>query len=311
MLLTLLAMGLAPFATAMNVSNVLLYTYTAGYRHDSIPTAVQSLTQHGPDYGINFQNSEDPTDFTDEFMSQFDALMFISNTDEVLNAAGKVAFQNYLDNGGNFIAVHAASDCMLNWTTMERTLGSQFAYHPDFTNATIVVTDPDHPSTAGLPPRWHVQDEIYNFNHDPRDLGAVVVLSVDNTSYVDDGDHSPTQGDPHPIAWYMEKLKGTNTTGPIGRSWYTGLGHSNASWVDDTFLGHVFGGITWTLASNTTRAMNPSGTVGSLGPSYTPPPPAPTTTLEPEDSAAWRFSASLPLVGATMLLSLVWGLHMV
>jgi hypothetical protein len=63
----------------------------------------------------------------------------------------------------------------------------------------MVVLDPTHPSTQGLPARWHVADEVYNFNHDPRRLGAVVVLSVDETSYRDDGDHSPTQGSPHPI----------------------------------------------------------------------------------------------------------------
>lgn len=88
---------------------------------------------------------------------------------------------------------------MLNFTTMERTLGthipkhlaslfssslgSQFAYHPEFTNATMVVADPSHPSTAGLPPKWKITDEIYNFNHDPRSLGAVVVLTADETSY--------------------------------------------------------------------------------------------------------------------------------
>src|SRR4051812_44113786 len=62
-------------------------------------------------------------------------------------------------------------------------LGSQFAYHPEFTNATMLVADPSHPSTAGLPPKWKIQDEIYNFNHDPRSLGAVVVLTADETSY--------------------------------------------------------------------------------------------------------------------------------
>ncbi|KAG8802792.1 hypothetical protein FRC17_006340, partial [Serendipita sp. 399] len=173
--------------------------YTAGFRHDSIPTAVASLTQRGPSYGINFVNTEEPEKFTDDYLSQFDALFFLHNTDEVLDSAGKRAFQKYLDNGGNFIAAHAAADCLLNFTTMERTLGSQFAYHPAFQNATMVVDHPDHPSTVGLPPRWRVTDEIYNFNHDPRALGAVVVLSVDEKSYLDDGDHSPEQGSPHPI----------------------------------------------------------------------------------------------------------------
>ncbi|PVF98113.1 class I glutamine amidotransferase-like protein [Serendipita vermifera] len=257
-------------ARAMNVSNVLIYSYTAGFRHDSIPTAVQALVQRGPDHGINFVNSEDPDDFTDEYLKQFDALFFLDSTEEVLETGGKYAFQNYLDNGGNFVGVHAAANCMLNWTTMERTLGSQFAYHPAFTNATIVVEDPTHPSTQSLPARWHVMDEIYYFNHDPRHLGAVVVLSADETSYRDDGDHSPTQGSPHPIAWYMDKLKGSNAT-VVGRSWYTGLGHSNASWQDETFMSHVLGGVSYVLDSNTTRARNSSATVGSLGPEYTPP----------------------------------------
>jgi hypothetical protein len=124
---------------------------------------------------------------------------------------------------------------MLHWTTMTRTMGTfvfhtgnsrcanrrpgtQFAYHPEFTNATMIILDPDHPSTTGLPARWRVQDEIYNFVEDPRSVGAKVVVAADETSYVgasnrqlivplahrsllslDTGDRSPTQGSPHPI----------------------------------------------------------------------------------------------------------------
>jgi type 1 glutamine amidotransferase len=195
---------------------------------------------------------------------------------------------------------------------MEKVLGSTFAYHPEFTTATMVVSGPSHPSTEGLPHRWQVQDEIYNFVQDPRDEGAIVVLTADETSYNDPGDRSPSQGTPHPITWYQEHLKGTNTTGPIGRSWYTGLGHSNASWVDDTFLGHVLGGISWALASNTTRWINPAGTVGSLGPIYeTPAEAAPTTTLDSDSSALslpQPLGLSSLLVGITCLLVASWSL---
>lgn len=131
--------------------------------------------------------------------------------------------------------------------------GSQFEYHPEFQNATMVVQEA-HPATAGLPQRWRVADEVYNFNSDPRDIGAKVVLSVDETSYVDGGNHAPEQGSPHPIgmhlmpifflsdsdrtlticslgkiAWYQEHLAGTNSSN-AGRSFYSALGHSNASW---------------------------------------------------------------------------------
>jgi hypothetical protein len=78
----LAALAALPQAFAMNVSNVLIYSYTAGFRHDSIPTAVASMMARGSGYGINFVNSEDPSQFSDEWLSQFDALLFLDNTDE-------------------------------------------------------------------------------------------------------------------------------------------------------------------------------------------------------------------------------------
>ena len=69
-------------ASAINVSNVLIYSATAGFRHDSIPTAVESLSKLGSSYGVNFVNTEDQTKFNDEYLSQFDALFFLHNTDE-------------------------------------------------------------------------------------------------------------------------------------------------------------------------------------------------------------------------------------
>lgn len=78
-------------------------------------------------------------------------------------------------------------------------LGSAFAYHPEFTNATMVVAEA-HPSTAGLPERWNVTDEIYNFDRDPRiTVGAVVVLTADESTYNDPGARETGQGEPHPI----------------------------------------------------------------------------------------------------------------
>jgi len=81
--LALLTLGLSPLALCTNVSNILIYSYTAGYRHESIPTAVDVLTRKGPEYGLNFINAEDPETFAQaNYLTQFDALMFISNTDE-------------------------------------------------------------------------------------------------------------------------------------------------------------------------------------------------------------------------------------
>ena len=44
--------------TAQRTPNVLIFTATAGYRHDSIPAAIAMFRQQGPTYGINFTFSE-------------------------------------------------------------------------------------------------------------------------------------------------------------------------------------------------------------------------------------------------------------
>ncbi|KAM5544550.1 hypothetical protein V8D89_001448 [Ganoderma adspersum] len=250
-------------AQQTNVARILIYSATADFRHDSIPTAVDALVQLGPHSNIAFDHTEDKTWFTDDTLAQYDALLFLSNTGEVLDDAGKTALRKYLDLGGNFVAVHAASDALRNTTWFQEEVGAAFDYHPELTNANVDVVGPPHPSTAGLMNVWPVRDEMYNFKSDPRAIGAVVVLSADESSYKDPGTRKYDQGTPHPTAWYQEHGAGIDENGTAGRSFYTSLGHLNETWKDSLFLGHVMGGITWTLQSNTTRAFNASARVGN------------------------------------------------
>ena len=86
----------------------------------------------------------------------------------------------------------------------------------------------------------------------------------------------------HFAAWFQEKGAGVEAGGIAGRSFYTSLGHLNETWQvsdvkvivaveiahllplqDNLFLAHVFGGISWVLQGNTTRAFNSSGQVGN------------------------------------------------
>ncbi|KAG8831963.1 hypothetical protein FRC17_002287 [Serendipita sp. 399] len=188
----------------MAIPKVLIYSATAAYRHESIPSAVAALQSLGARHDISFEHSEDRSKFEDEYLKQFDALLFLSNSEEVLDQSGKDAFQRYLDAGGNYIGtegppVHGASACLFTTDFYNRTVGALFDYHPPLTNATVTVIDTTHPSTSMLPTRWEVEDEMYNFRSDPRTHGAKVILSVDESTYVDDGPRTHDQGSPHPI----------------------------------------------------------------------------------------------------------------
>ncbi|KAK0469903.1 class I glutamine amidotransferase-like protein [Desarmillaria tabescens] len=263
LLLTLLSTCTIPaFGTT---ARALVYTATAAFRHDSIPTAVQALQAKGSAANVDFVHTEDKGVFTDQGLEGYDVVIFLSTTGEVLDDTGKTAFQNYLNNGGNFVGIHSASDTLNTTAFYGKELGAYFDYHPELQNATIIVLDASHPSTESLPTDWPVRDEIYNFKSDPRSVGAIVILTVDESSYTDGGTRRFDQGEPHPIAWYQEHGAGVTSGGTAGRSFYTSLGHLNETWEDELFMGHILGGIQWTLQANTTRAFNSSALVGNGG----------------------------------------------
>ncbi|KAF9046839.1 class I glutamine amidotransferase-like protein [Hymenopellis radicata] len=260
----LILLASAHLSLAASLAKILVYTRTLNFRHDSIPTAVEALKARSSSIDVEIDNTEDQNMFNDETLSAYDAVLFLSTTgDGMLDDAGKTAFQKYLNLGGNFIGIHAASDTLNTTAFYGQELGAYFDYHPELQNATILVLDDSHPSTQKLPTEWPVQDEMYNFKSDPRDVGAVVVLTVNESTYTDDGTRQYDQGSPHPIAWYQEHGAGVQSGGTAGRSFYTALGHLNETWQDDTFMSHVLGGIQWTLLANTTKAFNDSAVVGN------------------------------------------------
>jgi Trehalose utilisation len=73
---------LVPAQKLPGTALVLIYSATQGYRHDSIPTAIQSLKNKSPSYNIIFNNTEDPGWFTDGILAQYDAVLFLSTTGE-------------------------------------------------------------------------------------------------------------------------------------------------------------------------------------------------------------------------------------
>jgi len=94
--------------------------------------------------------------------------------------------QKYLNLGGNFIGVHCASDALRDAPFFGKQIGAYFDYHPDIQESVVDVVDNTHPSTKMLPTRWKLLDEMYNFQSDPRAVGAKILLTADESSYAGD-----------------------------------------------------------------------------------------------------------------------------
>ncbi|OCF44643.1 hypothetical protein I317_01530 [Kwoniella heveanensis CBS 569] len=274
------------YPNSPNIPKILVYTYTDGYRHDSIPTAIEALAKGKERWGVEFEFEfeEDKGRFTDEGLQWYDAIMFVSVTGEALDNEGQKAFQRYLQKGGNFIGVHAATVALPQSDMYKQSIGALFEWHPVLQDATFKKEGDSHPATAHIPNGWRFGEEVYYFTSDPRDNGAVVLLSVDENSYNNEG-YQSSNGNPHPIAWYIDPPK---TSQPLaegiskgGRVFYTALGHSNETWQDDIFMEHVVSGLIWTLNGATTKAYN-QGQVGCEDPRPPPPPPPQTSTATTE-----------------------------
>ncbi|NOV97800.1 ThuA domain-containing protein [Isoptericola halotolerans] len=211
--------------------DVLVFSKTAGFRHGSIPAGIAAIEQLGVENGFSVDSTEDAGAFTDENLEQYEAVVWLSTTGDVLNDEQQEAFERYIGNGGGYAGVHAASDTEYDWPWYGELVGAYFASHPANQDATIKVEDSVHPSTDHLPERWERYDEWYNFRSSPRDEVHVLASLDESTYQVGSG----AMGADHPIAWCHEY--------DGGRSWYTGGGHTNESFAEPDFLEHLLGGI--------------------------------------------------------------------
>ncbi|WP_432050656.1 ThuA domain-containing protein [Verrucosispora sp. NA02020] len=218
----------APPAVAAPFS-VLVFSKTAGFRHGSIGPGITAVQQLGAANGFTVETTEDAAQFTDANLSRFAAVIWLSTTGDVLNAAQQAAFERYITAGGGYVGVHAAADTEYEWPWYGGLVGAYFASHPADQTATVKVADRVHPSTANLPQRWTRLDEWYNYRTNPR--GDVHVLAtLDESTYT-----GGSMGADHPISWCH--------TYSGGRAWYTGMGHTDASYAEPDFRRHLLGGI--------------------------------------------------------------------
>ncbi len=230
LVLLLAGCAAAPRPAAEPGTRVLVFSRTAGFRHDSIPAGIAAIRDLGTG-GFAVDATEAPGAFTTDNLHRYRAVVFLTTTGDVLDDRQQGAFEGYVRGGGGYVGVHAATDTEYGWPFYGELVGAWFASHPAVQPARIHVEDPNHPATAGLPALWSRTDEWYNFRTDPRP-SVHVLLTLDESSYT-----GGTMGADHPIAWCH----------PVGRgrSFYTAGGHTREAYREPEFRAHLLGAIRW------------------------------------------------------------------
>lgn len=224
--LRILSLLLIILSSGMNAQEkLLIFHKTEGYRHQSIGDGIQAIERIANEDNYEVEVTQDSRYFTQYDLENIDLIIFLNTTGDVLNRDEQVAFENYMDGGGNFFGIHAAADTEYDWNWYGRLVGAYFQDHPEVQKAELIKKMPNHIAVERLPNNWVKEDEWYNYKDIQPDLQ--VMLAVDEASY-----KGGKNGSYHPIAWFQNYFGG-------GISIYTGMGHTAESYSDPDFLNHL------------------------------------------------------------------------
>lgn len=226
---------------------VLVYTKNGeGFIHDNIANSVQAIQAIGKAQGFAVDVSDNPKDFTDANLKQYDALIFSNTNNDVFeNDQQRIALMRYVQAGGGFVGIHSASGTERKWPWFKQLLGGTFDWHEPGQPFTVHIIDEQHPSVKHLPSSWkRIKDECYYLKEMEVNLH---VIAVNDLTTIDElRERRPTTfGNKFPSVWCHE-FDG-------GRSWYTSLGHQKEDYLQKDLRQHILGGIQWVIGAQKGR----------------------------------------------------------
>jgi cytochrome c len=222
---------------AQTQPRVLVFSKTASFRHASIEVGKIALQKMGAEKGFAVDTTENASAFNEENLKRYRCVIWLSTTGDVLDAIQQNAFERYIQAGGGYFGIHAASDTEYDWPWYGQLMGGWFDNHPsqpsNVQEGKFEIVDPKHPLTSFLPNPWVRKDEFYAYKKvEPH---VKTLITIDEKSYI-----GGTMGNDHPMAWYHE-FDG-------GRAFYSNMGHTDETFSEPLVLQHFWAGLQWAMA---------------------------------------------------------------
>ncbi|RIV23966.1 cytochrome C [Fibrisoma montanum] len=243
-LLGLWLWSMSVFAQAPKM-NLLVFSKTAAFRHQSIEAGKTALSRMSTEKGFGVNFTEDASLFSETNLKKYNAVVFLNTTGDVLNDDQQNAFERFIQAGGGYVGIHAATDTEYEWPWYGKLAGAYFLDHPmtpsNVQKGKFIVKLKNHWATKGMPDAFERTDEFYSFKNISSKITPV--LTIDETSY--QGGKNP---DFHPMSWYQE-FDG-------GRSFYTAMGHTDETFAEPLFLNHLWAGIQYVTGGDSPKPLN-------------------------------------------------------
>lgn len=253
------------WAAPQKPRKLLVFSVTSGFRHASIATGKVALTELGKKTSA-YQTivSDDLANFEADAIGQFDAICFLSTTQDVfsphpsvlkkMSEEEKVAAKEksaqlnqnllrYIESGKGFVGIHAATDTLYNMPEYGRMIGGYFDGHPWTADKEVQIDvekgQEKHPLAMMFDGQsMNFKEEIYQLKdpYSAKKQQVLLRLNVEKSAQVKglkraDGDYA--------VAWARNYGK--------GRVFYCSLGHNHDMYWNDKILSHYLAGIQWAM----------------------------------------------------------------
>ncbi|RFS18617.1 ThuA domain-containing protein [Emticicia sp. C21] len=224
--------------------NLLVFSKTAAFRHASIEAGKKALAKMATEKGFAVTFTEDAEAFNETDLKKYNAVLFLSTTGDVLNDKQQAVFERFIQAGGGYVGIHAATDTEYEWPWYGKLAGAYFLDHPmvpsNVQKGKYTVVQKNW-ATQGMPETFERSDEFYSFKDISPKIN--VLITIDEKTY--QGGKNP---DYHPMSWYQE-FDG-------GRSFYTAMGHTDETFVEPLFLNHLYAGINYAMGGPNPKPLN-------------------------------------------------------
>lgn len=238
------------YAKPAKARKLLVFSKTAGFRHESIATGKLALSELGKKTGaFEAVISDDLANFEAGKIDEFDAIVFLSTTQDVFRDSDKAealreSLMNFVKGGKGFVGIHAATDTFYNWSEYGEMIGGYFDGHPwnAGTNVSIKVEpgQEKHPLVAMFEGKnLDFKEEIYQLKepYDSKKVHMLLRLDTEKSDMKVNGIKRDDQD--FGVSWARSWGE--------GRVFYCSLGHNHDMFWHPVVLRHYLAGIQWAL----------------------------------------------------------------
>src|SRR6185295_6501006 len=109
---------------------LLVFSRTAGFRHDSITAGIAAIRALGAQNRLEVDATEAAETFSDAGLAKYRVVVFLNTTGAVLAADQHAALERFVRRGGGFVGIHSAADTEYDWPWYGKLVGAYFRSHP-------------------------------------------------------------------------------------------------------------------------------------------------------------------------------------